>query len=502
MLPGAVEPPRLLTIGRYALFDELAAGGMATVHIGRLRGTAGFKRTVAIKRLHQQFARDPEFVASFLDEAQLVARIQHPNVVPVLDVVAEAGELFMVMEYVHGESLASLLRAANAKGVLPKPAVVAQILTGLLYGLEAAHDARSDRGVPLRIVHRDVSPQNVLVGADGVARVLDFGVAKASQKVQETTKEGVVKGKLAYMPPEQLDAANAIDRRVDVYAAGVVFWEALTGRRLYENAELGPMIARILAEPVPPPSRFVQGLPPGLDEIVLKAVAKDASERYATAVEMAHAIERILPPVAPREVGEWVKSLVGERLTQRAEKIAATEKLSLPPPPDGRTSIHEIIEDGKRASRPDLQRAQTPSQPLSIAPGSRPGVDVPTSTQVMFDVPARRPASGKQLGLVLAAVGVLVAVGGAFTIVALRHGSGAREGDARSAAMTAPPPSASAEPPPPSLEIVEIPVAVDAAAPAAPSATAAPKPAAAKKRCDPPWTTDARGVRVIKRECL
>src|SRR5215472_13646045 len=222
---GAAPPgssPRI--VGRYALFGEIASGGMATVHFGRLLGPAGFARTVAIKRLHAHFAKDPEFVAMFLDEARLAARVVHPNVVPTLDVVALDGELFLVMEYVQGEALSRLWRALRERDERIPHRVVASCLTGVLHGLHAAHVATSERGEPLGIAHRDVSPQNVLVGMDGISRVLDFGISKASGRIQ-ITREGRVKGKTGYMSPEQL-SGGAVDRRTDIYSASVVLWEA------------------------------------------------------------------------------------------------------------------------------------------------------------------------------------------------------------------------------------------------------------------------------------
>jgi serine/threonine protein kinase len=232
--------------GRYALCGEIASGGMATVHLARQVGAAGFARIVAIKRLHARYARDPEFVAMFLDEARIVARIRHPNVVQTIDVVAEDGELFLVMEYIHGESLLRLTQMSNRAGRgLPVP-VAAAIMVGALHGLQEAHDARGETGEPLGIVHRDVSPHNILVGTDGAARVLDFGVAKASQRIQ-TTLEGQLKGKLSYMAPEQI-TSRPMDRRTDVYAASVVMWEALTGTKLFQGDSEGAVLNQILLE--------------------------------------------------------------------------------------------------------------------------------------------------------------------------------------------------------------------------------------------------------------
>src|SRR6185437_10425019 len=181
-----VTPAMPRIVGRYAIFDEIASGGMATVYLGRLMGAGGFARTVAIKRLHPQFAKDPEFVAMFLDEARLAARIRHPNVVPTLDVVASKGELFLVMDYVQGESLSRIVRASMKHDAATPLSLVTTIMAGVLHGLHAAHEAKTEQGEALSIVHRDVSPQNVIVGIDGVPRVLDFGVAKASHRAHAT----------------------------------------------------------------------------------------------------------------------------------------------------------------------------------------------------------------------------------------------------------------------------------------------------------------------------
>src|SRR5271155_444715 len=239
-------PPSQRQIGRYVLHGKIASGGMATVHFGRLLGGAGFSRTVAIKRLHQHLAGEPAFRATLIDEARMAARIHHPNVVPTLDVVSDDGELLVVMEYVRGESLSRLVRTGHEGEQRRVPLRVAvAIAVGALHGLHAAHEARSDLGEPLGIVHRDVSPQNILVGTDGLARVIDFGIAKAAGRLQ-STREGIVKGKIAYMAPEQL-AAHETTRAVDVYGMGVVLWEMLSGKRLYQGDTEGAVLGQVMS---------------------------------------------------------------------------------------------------------------------------------------------------------------------------------------------------------------------------------------------------------------
>ncbi len=339
-------------LGRYALYGEIAAGGMATVHLARLLGPVGFARTVAVKRLHPHLARDPEFVAMFLEEARLAARVRHPNVVSTLDVVSDEAQLFLVMEYVAGESLSRLVRKTreNAKRVPPRYAIA--IMAAALEGLHAAHEAKSERGTPLGIVHRDVSPQNIHVGIDGVTRVLDFGIAKATNRVQDTRTDQI-KGKVAYMSPEQL-AKAPVDRRADIYSASVVLWETLTGHRLFTADDVPALVYAIVNEEVLPPSTLVPDLPKGLDEIVMRGLDREPANRYATAREMAAALEKVLSPAPAREIGAWVEQTAGEALANRQELVHRIESAttSTPPPALGRNL-----------------RIDSPARPIEVASG-------------------------------------------------------------------------------------------------------------------------------------
>ncbi|MGK4003973.1 serine/threonine-protein kinase [Sorangium sp. So ce1036] len=317
--PGAVHHG-----GRYAIHDRIAAGGMASVHFGLLRGPSGFRRVVAIKRLHAQLAHDPELVAMFLDEARMASRVRHPNVVPMLDVVHEGGEVVIVMEYVAGEALSRLLAAAAERGAPPPPAVAVAVAAGVLHGLHAAHEARDDRGEPLDLVHRDVSPQNVLVGADGVARVVDFGIAKATGR-SHTTRDGKLKGKMPYMAPEQLRAGTA-SRQSDIWAASVVLWEMLTGKRLFDGDSEGHIYSRILHERAPPPSTAAPSIPPELDAIVGRGLQRAPERRFATARDMALALEQCVAPSTAAQVGAWVESLASGALAERAARLLDVER--------------------------------------------------------------------------------------------------------------------------------------------------------------------------------
>ncbi len=308
--------------GRYELLHELAAGGMATVYIARSRGAAGFERVVAIKCCHKHLREDEEFAAMFLDEAQLVSELHHSNVVSTLDFGEDPEySLFIVMEFVDGFSLQQVLRAAKHKGAPMPPAVALRVMIDTLSGLHAAHEHKSRDGAPLNIVHRDVSPQNVLVGIDGVSRIMDFGIARAEGRIAHT-REGAIKGKLAYMPPEQhgllSDKQHAVTARADVFAAAVVLWEALAGDKLFQRGSDAQTLRAAMTCEVPALSGRVEGVTAALDRAIAKAIQRDPDERFESAQAFVEALEASgVEAASTREVSRWVRSVLGAHIEAR-----------------------------------------------------------------------------------------------------------------------------------------------------------------------------------------
>ncbi len=520
-LVSEAAPSRV--IGRYAIYDEIASGGMASVHLGRLLGSIGFSRTVAIKCLHPHLARDPEFVKMFLDEARVAARIRHPNVVPTLDVVNTDGELFLVMEYVQGESLARLVRIVEQRGErIPVP-VACSIAAGVLQGLHAAHEATTDRGVKLEIVHRDVSPQNIMVGRDGVAHVLDFGVAKATGRLQ-TTREGQIKGKVAYMPPEQIRGAD-VTRATDIYAASVVLWELLVGQRLFPGENDANVLERVLFREVDRPNSRGASIPTALEEVVMRGLARDPAERFSTARDMARAIEEALPIATSAEVGEWLEDLVGDALSERQRKVTEIESSSdIHPSSQYKEAVASLAGDAINDGPKSGQRARVKAP--SSAPTAGPTPDRPqASASEEGPLPASAWAARKRLVLVASTL----ALAGIVTTLALSRRSPVQSGAIAPAQVTAPvvQPDAPEQPPTASVTASTATAATASAPPIAaaptgrqgrpvstrpngggkseivrdlPVATASAKPV--KPGCNPPFTVDAQGVKQYKLECL
>ncbi len=314
-------------LGRYEIITNLASGGMATVFLGRALGAAGFNRLVAIKLLHPHIAADDQFITMFIDEARLAARIRHPNVVPTLDLQYGPDGHYLVMEFVEGESLLGLLRQ-TVKNNKPMPSGIAiRIALDALAGLHAAHELTGDSGEPLNLVHRDVSPHNILVGVDGISRIVDFGVARAEERIG-TTRDGQVKGKLAYMAPEQTNS-EPVDRRVDVFTAGIVLWEALTAKRLFRGQSDAEVVRSLIEKPIPHLREVSPAFSQALDNVVARALNRVPSERFDTALEFAEALEEAAEPLGiatPKQVGAYVRESAGEVIESVMRRVRAISR--------------------------------------------------------------------------------------------------------------------------------------------------------------------------------
>jgi eukaryotic-like serine/threonine-protein kinase len=468
--------------GRYRLGQPIASGGMATVYAAELVGPGGFARKVAIKRMHGHLAGDEEFLAMFMDEARVAACVHHPNVVATHEVVAEGDELFLVMEYIEGASLGQLVGRANKRGETVPLAIALAIGADMARGLHAAHTARGPDGEALEIVHRDVSPQNVLVGLDGRARITDFGVAKARSRLQ-ITGDGVLKGKMSYMAPELLGGAAAA-RVTDVYAAGVVLWELCTGRRLFPVSG-DAVIGAVLEGAKAPPSRYAPAVPPALDAAVMRALTREPAARFPTAQALATALERVGGAADEDTVRAWV-----ERLSVAPARSSAPEletrtspgrRSSVPPPPSRpwtpeAVAVPDEVTLPRRPSQPEPWQAASPEWAhtrSTLAPRRRWG-------PLWLALPAVLVAAA---GFVLLPRRDLPTVGSGVALVART----------------------------PAHVVAPLPLSVPEAAPAAvpsgePSARASAVRATPRPRpvadCDPPYTEDATGFRHIKRQCV
>ncbi len=381
VVPSSDEP---ITIGRYVLHAEIARGGMATIHIARLLGDEGFSRIVAGKRLHPEFAQDEEFVAMLLDEARIASKVKHRNVVPVLDVVTADHEVMLVQEYVHGAPLSALLRyARQRKHQLPVNLAVA-IACQVLSGLHATHETADELGEPMHIVHRDVSPQNVMLAVDGSARLLDFGVAKAVM-ASHVTREGTYKGKLAYSAPEQM--RGAATRQSDIYSLSVLLWELLVGERMHGTRSGAELVSAVMKGALPSISEALSQANvwsslgaserkqlQALEPIVRKGLCVDLGGRWTTASEMEEALAAAVRPARGRALTEWVKTGGKDFLERREAVIAAEEECwRLRHPAGGpRPSVSSTPRTGINARVPDASASDAPDAPSILAMRRRP----------------------------------------------------------------------------------------------------------------------------------
>jgi serine/threonine-protein kinase len=477
MAQEATESKLSWTIGRYDVVGHLASGGMAEIVLGRMLGPSGFQRPVVIKRILPHLAREQAFVEMFLDEARIVAGIRHPNVVNVHELGHEAGELFLVMEYLEGESAAGLTRRLRVNTETLSHALSAYVVAEACAGLHAAHELSDADGVKQNVVHRDISPQNVFVTYDGQVKVLDFGIATAADRITKT-EAGQFKGKFEYSSPEQCRGLP-LDRRSDVFALGILLYELSTGTRLFKRAGQLDTLRAICEQPVIPPSESAHGYPEVLSAIMMKALAKKPKDRYATALEMRRdllaALRTIHPAGSPdEELGGVMQRLFGDRIAEKKEMLRRVQ---------AGTNIGEIpsVETDASVEIPIAYAESLSDPPVTIVPVSNPNKTNPNKTNPNKTNPNRTgsrsvptdlandasseeppmgafagPISKPRLTLVLVGSGVLALIGiiaGVAAIASPRRGgavasSSAQPSASASAALAPAPAPASAAPEP------------------------------------------------------
>jgi eukaryotic-like serine/threonine-protein kinase len=312
-------------LGAYELLIDLASGGMATVWLARATDLRTGHPLVAVKRPHRHLTGDRTFLTMLVDEARLASAIDHPNVVKVRELGFDAGVPFIVMDYIEGASLAELRRELSAIGRTLDVRVATRIACDALAGLHAAHQLCDDGGRPLHIIHRDVSPHNVLIGCDGRAHLTDFGIAKAEDRIQ-TTRTHEVKGKLAYLAPERVDSRRVCNVQSDVFSMAVVVWECFAGRRLFRGEDAVDILQDVMSGPIPTLTMIGAHLPQTLDDVIARALSRDLDERYATALDFAHAIEEAAGPDqvgTHADVARLMEAIFGPRMALRQEQVRA-----------------------------------------------------------------------------------------------------------------------------------------------------------------------------------
>jgi eukaryotic-like serine/threonine-protein kinase len=392
-------------LGRYQLLVAVARGGMGQVWLARLKGARGFSKLVAVKTLLPEQNDLARLEGMLAEEARLASLIQHANVVHTMELGEHEGLLYLVMEWVDGEPLGFLLDRAGQRGGMPLPVAVA-LISQVLAGLHAAHEL-SDESGPLGVVHRDVSPHNILVTYDGIAKLLDFGIAKATHQTSPNTEAGEVKGKFSYMAPEQILGGD-VDRRCDVFAAGIVLYLLTTGRHPFKRGNTAAIIHAITTdEPVAPPSTLIADFPVELERVLLKALEKDVEKRWASADEMRTALEQAMPQAfgdtARGDLRIFMERVVGDRKVARREAVRRAQ----------------LTADGSEATSGERKALQTSAQSASslraISISQPAPEDVPELIGAPINLAAQtdEPASKRYFKApwLAAAAGVMLALG-------------------------------------------------------------------------------------------
>jgi serine/threonine-protein kinase len=422
--------------GRYEIIRTIASGGMAVVHLGRALGVGGFERLVAVKVMHPHVASEPECVDMFLDEARLAARIRHPNVVGTIDVSEDEQGVFLVMEYVEGPSFQAVLRELKKKKAERPLDVMLRIFIDALHGLHAAHELNDADGSPLNLVHRDVSPQNILIGVDGIAR---------AETRLSTTQSGQIKGKFAFMAPEQVRMLP-VDRRADIYAAGVLLWEVLTGKKLVEADNELAIITQILTQKWKLPHEVNEAVPRPLSDVCMRAMQASPDARYPTTTAFAEALEG-----AAKEAG--IEVATARQVSTFIRDLNAHEAAGDMPGPVSNRPLRNTIPPSN-ASKPPGALASRPPPALSSKPPSGAatgdGASVEPTPEPAFSVtqegavlsssaaPKERRKAARLVTIAIAAPVLLV---GAWLLVrsTTEEASGAQDARPAAPAMTSSP---------------------------------------------------------------
>jgi eukaryotic-like serine/threonine-protein kinase len=424
------DPPRLTAedtakihrgrLGRYELFFRIGMGGMASVYLGRIGGEVDFERWVAIKQIHEHLAEEESFRNMFLDEARVAAQMSHPNLVQVTDVGLEEGRPFIVMEYVRGETLAQILKRCHRRSRKIPLAVAARIIACACEGLHHAHELRDPDGTPKGLVHRDLSPHNILISYEGGVKVADFGIAKAQGRSTHT-RTGIVKGKPQYMSPEQA-TAKAVDRRSDVFSLGILLYEATLSRRLFKEESEYRTFYRITKGDVPTPRSVERSYPAQLERVVMRALAVKPADRYQTARDLQIDIERSLSAIGESvnsaDVEAFMATLFADRIRAHEDLLAWARSNPTGVPP----ATHHITND------------ETGSSSMSI-PAGEGGFDA-TDEPLPVATPARRSSRLVVTGILVGSLVAAVALGALAVQLAKGPGDdGAGGGSSRATKM-------------------------------------------------------------------
>jgi serine/threonine protein kinase len=407
------DAPLLVRLGKYELLSRLGVGGMAELFVARTTGQHGFEKRVALKRILASHADDEQFIQMLLAEARLAASLNHPNIVQVYDVGEVDGTYFFTMEYVFGQDLRKIVRACQSRGTWPTPELALQIIIGTATGLHYAHEKEDGEGDPLGLVHRDVSPSNILVSHDGGVKLVDFGIARVST-MQSQTAQGVLKGKVPYMSPEQC-RGEQLDRRSDIFSLGIILWELSTRRRLFAGDNDVAVAGKICNNDVPRPSSIVPDYPPRLEAIVLKALARDRNDRYATAQELQLELEeyardaRML--LSSARLSGFMSDLFADEI--KATKTDFRQQIATRP------DMVALSGDDPDALGSNPSKRSLPAQPLRTTNDatSANGADAPRRTPPeRHHTDVEMPASRRPVWLALAGGGALLLLVLALTL--------------------------------------------------------------------------------------